>query len=146
MDKSDMYAIAWNAIDNVHDMDVRLTDYAKAAVDALDDNGALLDTARLQARLMEIEATGERIAPRAPLVSAWLMLRRNGWTATIWLRGPDQLEATGPTPDAAIDALAAQLAERDPVLQLATLGIDAEGRPIADNHGDVGAFGRTVTP
>ena len=99
------------------------------------DLALALDTARLQARLSEIEATGQRIAPPHALVSVWLMLRRGRWEAAIWMRGPDRLEATGPTPDAALDALAAQLAERDPVLQLATLGLDPSGRPIDVGEG-----------
>jgi hypothetical protein len=80
------------------------------------------DTERLQNRLAALEAASQRVSPRSfPHVFVSLSVR--GWTATAVLRAAEIVKADGPTPDAAIDALAALLAERDPAVGWATLGV-----------------------
>lgn len=125
--KQDLYDIAWNALCDAQDIDVGLNDLARAAVDALIAEGAIGDTAGLQARLRTIEERAGRLSAHG-FAHATLRLTVNGYAASVCILAGATLEGTGDTADAALSALENALGDRDPDLAWATLGCLPGGR------------------
>lgn len=82
----------------------------------------IIDGDRLLARLAATTATARRISGYA-YADTSIRLDNRGWTATAWLNGGNYVSAQGATTDAAFDGLEATLAERDPAVGWATLGV-----------------------
>lgn len=128
MDRDDMIDIACDAMQDAHDMDTRLRDFAAAAVDALIREGAILgdviadDLKRLGARACEIGLIGERdLGPSISLSPD----HTDVWAVTMITSDIKVMRATGATPGAALAAFSALLDARSPAVGWATLGVEA---------------------
>jgi len=114
MNASDLPELILGAMDNVHDMDVEMPDYARAVAARLDACG-LLALEPLRDRLAEIAAVATRLRSPSPEMTNIsfrpLMPADRRWSALIFQDGWRALIGHGASPEAAMDDLEARIVD-----------------------------------